>query len=87
MCPFIDRKHCEKKEKCYLPAFSPTIFWVFPRVVKNHGHVHVVKDESLQPKQQILDSSKLKDFADGNFKFDENGLFPQCFQETSTAGL
>ena len=25
------------------------------------------------PKRQILDSSKLKDFADNNFKFDENG--------------
>ena len=25
------------------------------------------------PKQQILDSSKLKDFADDNFSFDENG--------------
>ena len=25
------------------------------------------------PKQQILDSSKLKQFADDNFKFDENG--------------
>ena len=25
------------------------------------------------PKQQILDSSKLKEFADNNFKFDENG--------------
>ena len=25
------------------------------------------------PKQQILDYSKLKDFADDNFKFDENG--------------
>ena len=25
------------------------------------------------PKQQILDSSKLKDFVDVNFKFDENG--------------
>ena len=24
-------------------------------------------------RQQILDSSKLKDFADDNFKFDENG--------------
>ena len=24
------------------------------------------------PKQQILDSSKLKEFADDNFKFDEN---------------
>ena len=26
----------------------------------------------LFPKQQILDSSKLKEFADNNFKFDEN---------------
>ena len=25
------------------------------------------------PKWQILDSSKLKEFADDNFKFDENG--------------
>ena len=25
------------------------------------------------PKRQILDSSKLKDFPDDNFKFDENG--------------
>ena len=25
------------------------------------------------PKQQILNSSKLKEFADDNFKFDENG--------------
>ena len=25
------------------------------------------------PKQQIFDSSKLKEFADNNFKFDENG--------------
>ena len=25
------------------------------------------------PKQQILDSSKLKEFAEDNFKFDENG--------------
>ena len=27
----------------------------------------------LFPKRQILDSSKLKKFADDNFKFDENG--------------
>ena len=25
-------------------------------------------------KQQILDSSKMKEFADKNFKFDENGI-------------
>ena len=28
---------------------------------------------SPYPKRQILDSSKLKEFADDNFKFDENG--------------
>ena len=28
---------------------------------------------SAFPKRQILDSSKLKEFADDNFKFDENG--------------
>ena len=49
------------------------------------------------PKGQILDSSKLKELADDNFKLDENGgkfsnmventryeeffLFPQCFQK------
>ena len=27
----------------------------------------------LVPKRQILDSSKLKEFADDNFKFDKNG--------------
>ena len=35
---------------------------------------------------KFLDSSKLKEFADDNFKFDENGrklskgVIPQCFQ-------
>ena len=27
----------------------------------------------LSPKRQILDSSKLKEFSDNNFDFDENG--------------
>ena len=30
-------------------------------------------DELTLPKQQILESSKLKDFADDHFKSDENG--------------
>ena len=44
------------------------------------------------PKRQILDSSKVKEFADDNYKFGENArkfskqeqflLFPQCFQKT-----
>ena len=53
------------------------------------------------PNDKFLESSKLKEFADDNFKFDENGrkfskmventiyeqflLFPQCFQKTCTA--
>ena len=31
------------------------------------------KFSELFPKRQILDSSKLKEFADNNFKSDENG--------------
>ena len=49
------------------------------------------------PDNKILDSSKLKEFTDDNFRFDENSvkfserventleqflLFPQCFQKT-----
>ena len=33
----------------------------------------VVNSKYLSTKQQVLDSSKLKEFADDNFKFDENG--------------
>ena len=33
----------------------------------------LLKVASLLPKQQILDSYKLKEFADDNFKFDEKG--------------
>ena len=40
----------------------------------NHTYVVLVKFSSFpNNKQQILDSSKLKEFADDNFKFDENG--------------
>ena len=57
------------------------------------------KNEALLTLSQttILDSSRLKEFPDDNFEFDENGrkfskrveqflLFPQCFQKTCTAG-
>ena len=39
----------------------------------------LVKNVLIFPKQQILDTSKLKEFADDNLKFDENGrkLFKQ----------
>ena len=37
-------------------------------------HLRVTRQSHASPfpKQQILDSSKLKEFADDNFKFDEN---------------
>ena len=39
------------------------------------------------PKQQILDSSKLKEFADDNFKLDENGRkFPKRVENTAGKG-
>ena len=43
--------------------------------------------KSLQPitRRQILDSSKLKEFADNNFKFDENGR-KLCIQVENTVG-
>ena len=39
------------------------------------------------PKQQILDSSKLKEFVDENFKFDENGKkFSKQIENTAGKG-
>ena len=39
------------------------------------------------PKRQILDSSKLKKFADDNFKFDENGRnFSKTVENTTGNG-
>ena len=39
------------------------------------------------PKQQILDSSKLKGFADNNFKFDKNGrMFFKWVENTVVKG-
>ena len=41
----------------------------------------------LFPRQQILDSSKLKEFADDNLKFDENGRkFPKWVENTVRKG-
>ena len=53
----MDRKHCGKRRNCLLRAISP-----FPTVFSKGLY-----------KRQILDSSKLKGFADDNFRFDENG--------------
>ena len=32
-----------------------------------------MQESNLFPKRQILDSSRLKEYANDNFKFDENG--------------
>ena len=42
---------------------------------------------NLFPKRQILESSKLKEFADNNFKFDENDRkFSKCVENTLGKG-
>ena len=58
-----------------LPAFPPfpTMFskGLLYRVVKSRDCV--VKSSPFH-KREILDCSTLKDFADNNFEFDENGI-------------
>ena len=47
---------------------------VFKRLLSQRRQkVSLCGNELAFPKQQILDPSKLKEFADNNFKFDENG--------------
>ena len=43
-------------------------------VDRNNDGTYVQGDCLTLPKRQILDSSKLKDFADDNLKFDENDI-------------
>ena len=50
------------------------------------GCCHMVKSYPF-PKRQILDSSKLKLFADNNINFDENGKkFPKRIEDTVGKG-
>ena len=69
----MGRKHCGKRRNCSLRAIfpSPTVFskGLFPRGVKRCYCVGMGKPF---PERQILDSSKLKEFADNNFEVDEN---------------
>ena len=63
-------KHCEKKEKLLVTSnfsFSHNVFY-------SVRYLFIILN-SLLPitRQQILDSSKLKEFADDNLKFDKNG--------------
>ena len=54
----------------------PQIFTSYETFVSNFFQPHQNTGLSLYkpfPTQQILDSSKRKEFADDNFKFDENG--------------
>ena len=48
-------------------------FLFFHSVFKRFYCRHIKNQEPIT-RRQILDSSKLKDFADDNFKFDENGI-------------
>ena len=67
------RKHNGKRIKCLLQHFSPQ----FSKGIGLCGHYNSgLCTEGLNypfPKREILDSSKLNEFADDNFKFDENG--------------
>ena len=59
-----NRKHLKKKKMLFtsISPFHNVFFKTFFRF----------------PKEKILDSPKLKEFADDNFKFDENGeSFPK----------
>ena len=50
---------------------------------------NVSSNNSIEPfpNQQILNSSKLKEFADDNFKFDENGRkFSKQIENTAGKG-
>ena len=75
-----------KKEKLLVTSNFSVSHSVFKRLVtqtrKNqglfgkglkYGDYYDLTHSQLFPKRQILDSSKLKEFADDNFKFDENG--------------
>ena len=48
-------------------SFSHNIFYPIEDKLCFLSHIQTF------PKRQILDASKLKEFADNNFKFDENG--------------
>ena len=68
-----------EKEKLLITSNFSFCHWVFKILLlqtrKNQGLFGkgFIQSCSPFPKQQISDFSKLKDFADNNFKFDENG--------------
>ena len=72
---------CENGTRIHEP-FSRTFFVFFSTIFVNLnvtqlliGLRRMIRDLNINPfpSRQILDSSKLKEFADDNFKFDETG--------------
>ena len=73
----MGRKHFEKRRNCLLRATSlldNKIFYL-PTFKASGDKTLEVFQMMLKPitRQQILNSSEMKEFADDNFKFDENG--------------
>ena len=72
-------KHRGKRRKCIFSSNNDFLqkdfflIYIYFVVCKCFQIGPVLKFVLCCPKQQILDSSKLKEIADGNFKFDENG--------------
>ena len=68
----------EIKNKISLYAFMQSVLDL---------HVSICTSIQPSPKRQILDFSKLKEFADENFKFDQNGRkFYECVENTVGKG-
>ena len=63
-------KHYGKTRKCSTIIFSPPLHVVLHFIEKS-SYIIAVKFNPF-PNDTISDSSKLKQFADDNFKFDEN---------------
>ena len=69
------RKHCGKRRKCWLPAFSP-----FSTIFSNGYFFRVVKSRDCVVKSQIGFCVKKKKMLVGNQKFLS---FPQCLQKVN----
>ena len=59
-------------QQCFLPYERHIKWFGYNLSSANVSNCHLVKGLPIT-KRQILDASKRKEFADDNFKFDENG--------------
>ena len=74
-----NRKHFEKEGNVYRHFFLSFFF-------KHTRNCYTKCDEPF-PKRQILDPSKLEEFTDNNFQFDENGRkFSKQLENTVVKG-